>query len=88
MKISIFLYELLIIATFFLGGIVGFYIRRYIAESKIQSAEKEAKKIKEEALKQAEIRAKEMLSKDCFIPLFQDYLLHFLFCLFINFLNS
>ena len=63
MKISIFLYELLIIATFFLGGIVGFYIRRYIAESKIQSAEKEAKKIKEEALKQAEIRAKEMLSK-------------------------
>ncbi|WP_333782628.1 ribonuclease Y [Lutispora thermophila] len=41
--------------------IVGYFVRRYIAESKIKNAEEAAKKIIEEANKEAETRKKEVL---------------------------
>lgn len=63
MNLSLIAYELLIILVFFLGGIVGFFIRRYIAESKIGGAEKEAQRIKEMAVQEAESRSKEIISK-------------------------
>jgi len=46
MNLSLIAYEILVILVFFLGGVIGFYIRRYISESKIGGAEKEAQKLK------------------------------------------
>ena len=63
MNLSLIAYELLIILVFLLGGLVGFYIRRYVAESKIGGAEKEAQRIKEMAVQEAESRSKEIISK-------------------------
>lgn len=63
MTLSLIAYELLVILVFFLGGVIGFYIRRYISESKIGSAEKEAQRIKEMALQEAELKSKEIISK-------------------------
>ncbi len=60
---SYLVYALLIILVFFLGGIVGFYIRRFIAESKISGAEKEAQRIKEMAIQEADLKSKEIISK-------------------------
>jgi ribonuclease Y len=63
MNLSLIAYELLIILVFLLGGLVGFYIRRYVSESKIGGAEKEAQRIKEMAIQEAESRSKEIISK-------------------------
>jgi ribonuclease Y len=63
MNLSLIAYELLIILVFLLGGLVGFYIRRYVSESKIGGAEKEAQRIKEIAIQEAESRSKEIISK-------------------------
>ncbi|MBC7195312.1 MAG: ribonuclease Y [Caldisericia bacterium] len=63
MNLSLIAYELLIILVFILGGLVGFYIRRFVAESKIGGAEKEAQRIKEMAVQEAESRSKEIISK-------------------------
>ncbi len=63
MNLSLIAYELLIIVVFILGGLVGFYIRRFVAESKIGGAEKEAQRIKEMAVQEAESRSKEIISK-------------------------
>ncbi|MDI6860761.1 MAG: ribonuclease Y [Caldisericia bacterium] len=63
MNLSLIAYEVLIILVFLLGGLVGFYIRRYVAESKIGGAEKEAQRIKEMAVQDAESRSKEIISK-------------------------
>jgi ribonuclease Y len=63
MNLSLIAYELLIILVFLLGGLVGFYIRRYVSESKIGGAEKEAQRIKEMAIQEAESRTKEIISK-------------------------
>ncbi len=63
MNLSLIAYELLVILVFILGGLVGFYIRRFVAESKIGGAEKEAQRIKEMAVQEAESRSKEIISK-------------------------
>jgi len=63
MNLSLIAYEILVILVFFLGGVIGFYIRRYISESKIGGAEKEAQKIRELASQEAELKSKEILSK-------------------------
>ncbi|MCX8094897.1 MAG: ribonuclease Y [Caldisericia bacterium] len=63
MNLSLIAYEILIIVVFLLGGLVGFYIRRFVAESKIGGAEKEAQRIKEMAVQEAESRSKEIISK-------------------------
>jgi len=63
MNLSLIAYEILVILVFFLGGVIGFYIRRYISESKIGGAEKEAQKIKELASQEAELKSKEIISK-------------------------
>ncbi|MGB9749255.1 MAG: ribonuclease Y [Caldisericia bacterium] len=63
MNLSLIAYELLVILVFFLGGIIGFYIRRYISESKIGGAEKEANRIKEMAVQEAELKSKDIIAK-------------------------
>ncbi|HOK18227.1 MAG TPA: ribonuclease Y [Caldisericia bacterium] len=63
MNLSLIAYEILVILVFFLGGVIGFYVRRYISESKIGGAEKEAQKIKELASQEAELKSKEIISK-------------------------
>ncbi|MGQ9845379.1 MAG: ribonuclease Y [Caldisericia bacterium] len=63
MSLSIIAYEILVILVFFLGGVVGFYIRRYVSESKIGGAEKEAARIKELAKQEADLVSKEIISK-------------------------
>ncbi|MDG2861089.1 Rnase Y domain-containing protein, partial [Vibrio parahaemolyticus] len=44
-----------------IGVIVGYLIRRYISEGKINNAEELAKKITEDAIKEGEARKKELL---------------------------
>jgi ribonuclease Y len=63
MNLSLIAYEILVILVFFLGGLVGFYIRRYISESKIGGAEKEAERIKQLALQEADLKSKDIISK-------------------------
>lgn len=63
LTLSYLVYAILIIFVFFLGGIVGFYIRRFVAESKIGSAEKEAQRIKDMAIQEADLKAKDIISK-------------------------
>ena len=43
------------------GGAVGFLIRKSVAEKKIKSAEAEAQRVKDEIIKAAEAKKKEML---------------------------
>ncbi|MCK8826539.1 ribonuclease Y [Natroniella acetigena] len=52
---------LIIISGLIIGTIIGFIIRKYIAESKIESAEKEAEKIKDNATREAESIKREIL---------------------------
>lgn len=61
MKISIDIVLLLAPALLLVGLIVGFLIRKKLAEVRVASAEKQADKIVEEAGKQAEILKKEAL---------------------------
>ena len=49
------------VAALALGGLVGFLARKKIGESKIGSAEAEAKRILDECSKNAEARKKEIL---------------------------
>ncbi|WP_073342797.1 ribonuclease Y [Caldanaerobius fijiensis] len=51
----------LIIAVGIIAFILGYYIRKYIAESKIRNAEEEAKRIIDEAGKNAQAKQREML---------------------------
>ncbi|AGB41538.1 hypothetical protein Halha_1600 [Halobacteroides halobius DSM 5150] len=51
----------LIIVSLIMGGTIGFAIRKYIGESKIGSAEKEAEKIIENAKREAESTKREAL---------------------------
>ncbi len=53
------IHVLLIFVAGFLGIAIGFFVRRYLAETKIDSAESEAKKILIEAKKEAETKKKE-----------------------------
>ncbi|MBC7076134.1 MAG: ribonuclease Y [Syntrophomonadaceae bacterium] len=52
---------IVIILSLVMGLIAGYYMRRFIAESKIGTAEEEAAKILDEAVKEAEARKKEIL---------------------------
>lgn len=58
MKIIIFVYLLISLS---LGLLLGYLIRKYIAEARIQSAEQEAAKIIEDANKSAESQKREVL---------------------------
>lgn len=53
------IHVLLVFVAGFLGIVIGFFVRRYLAETKIDSAESEAKKILIEAKKDAETKKKE-----------------------------
>ncbi len=44
-----------------LGLLVGYFIRKYIAEARIQSAEREAEKIREDARREAESEKRELI---------------------------
>lgn len=44
-----------------IGLVIGYFIRKYIAEARIQSAEEEAQKIREDASRQAESERKEIV---------------------------
>jgi ribonuclease Y len=44
-----------------IGIIIGYFIRKYIAEAKIQSAEEEAKKIRETAARETESKQREII---------------------------
>ncbi len=44
-----------------LGLLIGYFIRKYIAEARIQSAEEEAKKIREDANREAESKKREII---------------------------
>ncbi|WP_408955926.1 ribonuclease Y [Natroniella sp. ANB-PHB2] len=52
---------LIVISGLIIGTIIGFIIRKYIAESKIESAEKEAEKIKDNATRESESIKREIL---------------------------
>jgi ribonuclease Y len=54
-------YLLTLFGGLVLGNIIGFAIRKYIAESKIESAEKEAEKIVENSKREAESTKREIL---------------------------
>ncbi len=49
------------IITLPLGLLIGYYIRKYIAEARIQSAEEEAKKIREDAKRESESKKREII---------------------------
>lgn len=51
---------LYVIITLPLGLLIGYFIRKYIAEARIQSAEKEAEKIREDAKREAESKKREI----------------------------
>ena len=50
-----------VIAGLLVGGLAGYVWRKSVAERKIGSAEKQAKQLLEDAIKQAETRKKETL---------------------------
>jgi ribonuclease Y len=68
LKLSIEMYIILISAIAFLGGVIGFLLRKRFLEAKIVSAEEAAKRLIEEAEKKAEILKKEasLQAKDKF----------------------
>ena len=61
MEVQLWLAIVIGVAALAIGGVVGFLIRKSIGESKIGSAEQEAKRILEEGSKAAEARKKELL---------------------------
>ena len=61
MEVQLWLAIVIGVAALAVGGVVGYLIRRSIGESKIGSAEQEAKRILEEGSKAAEARKKELL---------------------------
>ena len=61
MEVQLWLAIVIGVAALAVGGVVGFLIRKSIGESKIGSAEQEAKRILEEGSKAAEARKKELL---------------------------
>jgi ribonucrease Y len=50
-----------LIISLFLGLTIGYFIRKYIAEARIQSAEDAAKKIREDANREAESKKREII---------------------------
>ena len=68
MKLSIEMYIILISVIAFLGGVIGFLVRKRFSEARIVSAKEVAKRLIEEAEKRAEILKKEALlqTKDKF----------------------
>ena len=68
LKVPIELYIIVVIAAALLGGIIGFLVRRRFSEAKIGSAQEVARRLIEEAEKQAEILKKEAVlqAKDKF----------------------
>ena len=50
-----------VVCALAVGVLIGFFIRKKIAEASIKSAEDEAKRIVDEALKTGETKKKEML---------------------------
>src|SRR4030065_2166805 len=68
LKLSIEMYIILISAIAFLGGVIGFLVRKRFSEARIVSAKEVAKRLVEEAEKKAEILKKEALlqTKDKF----------------------
>jgi len=52
---------LYVVAVVPVSVVIGYFIRKYIAEAKIQSAEEEAKKIKETAEREAESKQREII---------------------------
>ncbi len=52
---------LYVIITLFIGLLIGYYIRKYIAEARIQSAEEEAKKIIDDAKREGESKKRELI---------------------------
>jgi ribonuclease Y len=51
---------LIVIVSLVPGLIVGYFIRKFIAEARIQSAEEESRKILEEAEREAESKIREI----------------------------
>lgn len=49
------------IITLPIGLLIGYFIRKYIAEARIQSAEEEAKKIRKDAKREAESKKRELI---------------------------
>ena len=68
LKLSIEMYIILICVIAFLGGVIGFLVRKRFSEARIVSAKEAAKHLIEEAEKRAEILKKEALlqAKDRF----------------------
>ena len=68
LKLSIEMYIILICVIAFLGGVIGFLVRKRFSEARIVSAKEAAKHLIEEAEKRAEILKKEALlqAKDKF----------------------
>ena len=55
MKLSIEMYIIIVCLIAFLGGVVGFLVRKRFSEARIVSAKEVAKRLVEEAEKRAEI---------------------------------
>jgi ribonuclease Y len=68
LKLSVEMYIIIISAIAFLGGVIGFLVRKRFSEARIVSAKEVAKRLIEEAEKKAEILKKEALlqAKDKF----------------------
>jgi ribonuclease Y len=68
LKLSIEMYVIIVSVIAFLGGVIGFLVRKRFSEARIVSAKEAAKRVIEEAEKEAEILKKEALlqSKDKF----------------------
>ena len=68
MKLSIEMYIIIAFAILFLGGVIGFLVRKRFSEARIVSAKEVAKRLIEEAEKKADILKKEALlqAKDKF----------------------
>lgn len=63
MKLSVEMYIIICIVVAFLGGVIGFLVRKRFSEARIVSAKEVARRIIEEAEKKAEIIEKEALLK-------------------------
>ncbi|HUL31438.1 MAG TPA: ribonuclease Y, partial [Thermodesulfobacteriota bacterium] len=75
MKVSTEMYIILILVVAFLGGVVGFLVRKRFSEAKIVSSKEVARRVIEEAEKKAEILKKEALlqAKDKFYQEKSDF---------------
>lgn len=63
MKLSVEMYVIICLVVAFLGGVIGFLVRKRFSEARIISAKEVARRIIEEAEKKAEIIEKEALLK-------------------------